>query len=185
MATNPNDDDFEFDIESEAPEAPAKAKPEPEIEVVDDTPPEDRDRAPMPKEIVEELEADELEEYSDKVKIRLKQMKKVWHDERREKERLHREHQEALSVTQRLLQEKRELERTLRNGEVSLLDSYKQSAEYEVDSASRAYREAVETGDVEKQVEAQRKLSEATYKAERLKAYQPSRLVEDDDVQQY
>jgi len=42
-----------------------------EVEIEDDTPPEDRGRQPMPKEIVDELEKDELEEYSDKVKTRL------------------------------------------------------------------------------------------------------------------
>jgi hypothetical protein len=41
-----------------------------EIEIEDDTPPEDRGRQPMPKEIVQELEADELEEYSDKARER-------------------------------------------------------------------------------------------------------------------
>ena len=61
------------------------------IEVVDDTPVQDRGRAPMPKEIVEELEKDDLDEYSDKVKKRLGQLKKVWHDERREKEVFARE----------------------------------------------------------------------------------------------
>ena len=79
-------DPFDFEIEGEE---------KPEIEVQDDTPEADRGRAPMPKEIVDELDADELEEYSDKVKTRLKQMKKVWHDERREKERFQREQQEA------------------------------------------------------------------------------------------
>ena len=48
-----------------------------DIEIEDDTPPEDRGRDPMPKELVEELDKDDLEEYSDKVKVRLKQMKKV------------------------------------------------------------------------------------------------------------
>ena len=36
-----------------------------EIEIEDDTPPEDRGRQPMPKEVVDELETDELEDYSD------------------------------------------------------------------------------------------------------------------------
>ncbi len=58
-------------------EVEAKGKPEVDIEIEDDTPEEDRGRTPLPKEIVQELEADELEEYSDKVKTRLKQMKKV------------------------------------------------------------------------------------------------------------
>ena len=44
-----NEDEFEIELDGG-----------PEIQVEDDTPPEDRDRAPMPKEIVDELEADEL-----------------------------------------------------------------------------------------------------------------------------
>ena len=109
MATKP-DDDFEFEIEGETPATPATPEGDkPEVEVEDDTPPEDRGREPMPKEIVEELEADELEEYSEKVKTRLKQMKKVWHDERREKEREAREKAEALAAAQRLLEENRRL----------------------------------------------------------------------------
>ena len=77
MATQP-DDEFEFEIEAdETPVSDVDSKPD--IEIEDDTPEQDRGRAPMPKEIVDELEADELEEYSEKVKLRLKQMKKVWH----------------------------------------------------------------------------------------------------------
>jgi hypothetical protein len=73
-----------------------------EIEIEDDTPPEDRGREPLPKELVKELEDDELEEYSEKVKTRLKQMKKVWHDERREKERALREQQTAIEMAQQV-----------------------------------------------------------------------------------
>ena len=58
-----------------------------ELEIEDDTPEQDRGRQPLPEDMVKELEEDELEDYSEKVKTRLKQMKKVWHDERREKER--------------------------------------------------------------------------------------------------
>jgi len=87
MATNMELDDFEFPDEKEEKQA-KNAAPEDdfEFEIEDDTPVADRNRAPLPKEIVEDLEKDELEEYSDNVKIKLKQMKKVWHDERREKE---------------------------------------------------------------------------------------------------
>ena len=51
MASKP-DDDFEFEIENED-------TPVPDIQVEDDTPEQDRGREPMPKEIVEELEADD------------------------------------------------------------------------------------------------------------------------------
>ena len=48
-------EEFKFPDESVA-EAPVEEKLE--IEVVDDTPEQDRGRAPMPKEIVKELEED-------------------------------------------------------------------------------------------------------------------------------
>jgi hypothetical protein len=175
MATKPSDDDFQWEVEGEDDEKP-------QIDVVDDTPEADRGRDPMPKEIVEELENDELEEYSDKVKTRLKQMKKVWHDERREKERVQREQQEALSAAQRLLEENRRLKKTLSEGEQNLVGSYKQTAEYEIDAARRAYRDAYESGDADKVVEAQEKLSRATLKLHQVESYRPTLQDTDTEV---
>lgn len=175
MATKPSDDDFQWEVEGED-------DGKPQIDVVDDTPEADRGRDPMPKEIVEELENDELEEYSDKVKTRLKQMKKVWHDERREKERVQREQQEALSAAQRLLEENRRLKKTLSEGEQNLVGSYKQTAEYEIDAARRAYRDAYESGDADKVVEAQEKLSRATLKLHQVENYKPTLQEADTEV---
>jgi len=180
-------DDFEVEIEVNQPETPTKGlKPEPvkaEIEIEDDTPPEDRNRTPLPKHIVEELEADELEEYSEKVKIRLKQMKKVWHDERREKERVQREQQEALTVAQRLLDENRKLKTTLSHGERTLIDTYKSAAELEFDAAKRAYKEAYEAGDSEKVVDAQSKLAAANYKLQQVQSYRPTLQAPEPELQ--
>lgn len=181
MATKP-DDDFQWEVEDENTPGSSEGD-KPEIEVVDDTPEEDRGREPMPKEIVEELENDELEEYSEKVKTRLKQMKKVWHDERREKERVERERQEALTAAQRLLEENRKLKSTLSNGEVSLLESYKQTANYEIEVAKRAYREAYEAGDADKLVDAQEKLSSATYRLNQLNSYRPTLQERESEVE--
>ena len=174
--------EFEFEIEGEEKEvaAPqqetkeAKGKPEVDIEVQDDTPEEDRGRTPLPKEIVEELEADELEDYSDKVKIRLKQMKKVWHDERRAKEAAFREQQEALTLAQQTIEENKRLKSRLSEGEKSFLDTAKGAAELEMEMAKRAYKEAYEAGDSDKVVEAQAKLSEVNFKLQRIKDYRPS-----------
>ena len=157
-----NEDDFEFDVET------------PDIEVEDDTPPEDRDRAPMPKEIVDELEADELEDYSEKVKVRLKQLKKVYHDERREKERVKREHDEAVAFAQRALEENKHLRNTLSYGEQTLVSSYKDAAQMEAEAAKRAYKEAYEAGDSDKLVEANEKLAEVTYRLNQLNGYRPT-----------
>lgn len=160
-----NTDDFDFEIEG---------APEVDVEVEDDTPLEDRNRAPLPKELVEELEADELEDYSEKVKVRLKQMKKVWHDERREKERVQREQQEILSVAHRAIEENKRLKSTLSQGEQTLLDSYKHSAETEINDARRAYKEAYEAGDSDRVIQAQERLTSASYRLEQLRNYRPT-----------
>jgi hypothetical protein len=180
MATQP-DDDFSFEIEDETTPVPDN---KPDIEVEDDTPEADRGREPMPKEVVEELEADELEEYSEKVKIRLKQMKKVWHDERREKERLQREQTEALNAAQRLLEENRQLKTNLSQGEGHLLNSYKQNSEYQLEIAKRAYREAYESGDADKLVEAQEKLNVASYNLQQINSYRPTVQAPEVEVEQ-
>jgi hypothetical protein len=177
MATKPNDDDIQWEVED-------ADTPVSDIEIEDDTPEEDRGREPMPKEVVDELEADELEEYSEKVKLRLKQMKKVWHDERREKEREAREKTEALTAAQRLMEENRRLKSTLSKGEETLVGSFKQTAEFELEKARRAYRDAYEAGDTDKVLEAQETLSSVQYKLQQLAGYRPTLQGVEEDVQQ-
>jgi len=170
-------DDFQWEVEDEAVDS------KPEIEVEDDTPEADRGREPMPKEIVDELEADELEEYSEKVKLRLKQMKKVWHDERREKERYQREQNEALTAAQRYRQEAEQLRQTLAQGQESFVGSVRQNIEFELAEARRDYREAYEAGDTNKVLDAQEKLNAAQYKLEQLANYKPTLQVQETEVQ--
>jgi hypothetical protein len=194
MAEEQKKDDFEFEIEGEEKEVAAtqqetkeaKGKPQDpqlDLEIEDDTPEQDRGREPMPKHLVDELEADELESYSENVKARLKQMKKVWHDERREKERVLRENQEALALTQRMMEENRRLKATLSNGEKTYMDTVKNAAELELDNAKRIYKEAFDSGDSDQIVAAQEKLSEANHKMFRLKEYRPSLQEEEVQVQ--
>ena len=168
MIDNAKKDDFEFEIEGDEIEAE-----KPDLEIEDDTPEEDRGREPLPKEIVEELEKDELEDYSEKVKIRLKQMKRVWHDERREKEKAFREQQEAIRAAQQLLEENKRLKSTLSQGEKVYLESVKSATEYELAAARRAYKEAYEAGDTDKIVEAQEQLANANYKLQKLNDFRP------------
>ena len=171
-----NEDDFQWEVED-------AEGTQPDIEVEDDTPEADRGREPMPKEIVDELEADELEDYSEKVKLRLKQMKKVWHDERREKEREAREKAEALSAAQRLLEENRKLKSTLSEGEQTLVGSFKQNTEFELEKAKREYREAYESGDADKLIDAQEKLNNAQFKLQQLSSYRPTLQQQEEEVQ--
>jgi hypothetical protein len=181
MATNKMDaEDFKFPDEKEEVSAAADDF---EIEIEDDTPAEDRDRQPLPKDIVDELEDDELEEYSEGVKTRLKQMKKVWHDERREKEQALREQQEAIAYAQRMMEENRSLKGKLSVGEQTFVSTYKGAAEMEYDNAKRDYKEAYDMGDADRLLDAQEKLNQAQFKLQRVNDYVPSRQEEEVDVQ--
>lgn len=159
----PDEVDNKAEIELEVQDDDASI----EIEIEDDTPAQDRNRAPLPAEVVEELERDTLDEYSDKVKTRLKQMKKVWHDERRAKESAYREQQEAIALARKALEENKALKAKLSKGEDHLIESFKGAAESELANAKRDYREAYEAGDADRLVEAQEKMTSAKLKMER------------------
>lgn len=141
-----------------------------EIEIEDDTPEEDRNKEPMPKEIVEKLEDDELEEFS---KEKAKQLKKVWHDERRRAESALREREEAVQVAKRLFEENRKLKQSLNTGEKAYVGTAKQSAQHELDLAKREYKDAYDSGDADRVVEAQEKLVAAKLRAQQIESYRP------------
>lgn len=176
MANPMHEDKFTFPDEQEASGDKEDAF---EIEIEDDTPEQDRNREPLPQNLVDELENDELDEYSDKVKIRLKQMKKVWHDERREKETALRENQETVRIAKQLLEENKALKGRYHEGEKVFADTYKSASEMELGEARRAYKDAYESGDSDRLVEAQEKLSNAQFKLQRAKEFVPTPLQEE------
>ena len=141
-----------------------------EIEVEDDTPEEDQGRAPMPKEIVEKLEVDELDEIS---KEKAKQLKKVWHDERRAKEAAARERDEAVRIAQRLAYENQTLKKTLGDGERAYIGTAKQSFERELELAKREFKEAYDSGDADRVADAQEKLMAAKINLKGAENYTP------------
>lgn len=154
------------------------------VDVKDDTPPEDRFVEPLPNSIKEDLEkADDSEDYSHNVKLKFKQYKKAWHDERREKEAALREQQEALAVAQRILDENRKLKNVLQSGEKELISTYQSSAEMEVEKASRNYKEAYDSGDSDKLLEAQQEMIRAQLKLDKAKNFKPTVQNEENDVQ--
>jgi hypothetical protein len=175
--------EYEFPDEKQEKEQTKGREERIEFEIEDDTPPEDRNREPLPKEIVQELEQDELEDYSEKVKIRLKQMKKVWHDERRDKDQAHRERQAAEDLAKRVLEENRALKGRLSEGEKSYIQTYQTAAEMELNNAKRSYREAYDAGDTDKLIEAQEQITNANYKLQKAKEYVPSLQHAENDVQ--
>ena len=174
------DTEFKFPDEVEGKGKPSREAPEIEIEIEDDTPVEDRGRQPMPKPLVEELEKDELDQYDDNVKTKLKQMRKVWHDERREKESAVREQQEAVTLAQRLLEENKRIKGILNTGEKEYVSTIQSNSVMELKIAQRAYKEAYEAGDADKMVEANQALQMANLKAIQVKNFRMPSLQEEE-----
>ena len=102
-------------------------------------------------------------------------MKKVWHDERREKEQALREQQEAIAYAQRILEENNALKSRLSQGEQAFVATAKSAAELEYDAAKKAYKDAYDLGDADALIEAQEKLNRAQYRLQRVSEYVPSR----------
>jgi len=174
------DTEFKFPDEIESKGKPVREAPEIEIEIEDDTPAEDRGRQPMPKPLVEELEKDELDQYDDNVKTKLKQMRKVWHDERREKESAVREQQEAVTLAQRLLEENKRIKGILDTGGKEYVTTMQSNSDMELKIAQRAYKEAYEAGDADKMMDANQALQMANLKAIQVKNFRMPSLQEEE-----
>jgi hypothetical protein len=183
MAAKPEfDDDFEFPDEKEVSTVDTREEvsitleednTEVEIDIIDDTPPQDRDRKPLPKEIVEELEKDDLTDYSDRVKERMAQLRKVYHDERRDKEAAAREREEAIRYAQSIQEENKRLKSNLTSGEQTYIEIARKSAEQEMNMAKRDYREAYDRGETDSIIDAQQRMNEAQYKLTQMQNYRP------------
>jgi hypothetical protein len=171
--------EFKFPDEIENTQETEENTPEIEIEIVDDTPEYDQKRDPMPKEIVEKLDKDELEEYDDTVKEKLKQMKKVWHDERREKEAAHREREEAIAYAKKIAEENKKMRQMITSGEKEYVETIQSSANMSLEMAKKGYKEAYESGDVDQMMEAQQKLQEANLRLLRANSFKPTALQEE------
>ena len=175
---------FKFPDEEDTKGKPLEAADEVEYIVEDDTPPQDKGQKPMPEEVVKKLEvADEDNEDLDPKaqKERIKQYKKVWNDERRAKEAALREQQEAIDLAKRVLEENKKLKAQYSAGEKTYIETVQSAADTSLAMAKREYKEALESGDSDRIVEAQTALSEATYKAQQARDFKPSALQEQEN----
>jgi len=177
-------DEYKFPDEIEGKKASAvEDEEEFVVEIEDDTPEEDRGKEPLPKDIVNSLETpEEGGEYPEEVVVKFKQYKKAWHDERREKEAAQREQEEALRIAQSILDENKKLRATLSSGEQEYYATVRAAAETEVEVAKRNYKEAYDSGDSDKLVEAQDALMQASFKLDRSKNFKPTVQTEENEV---
>jgi hypothetical protein len=177
-------DDFKFPDEVEAEKKTSAAQDNDiEIEVIDDTPERDRGRKPLDKEVADPTD-DEIENYSDNVKKRIKELTHARHDERRVKEATLREKQELENLAYRLINENKQLKQYVNVGSQQYATTVKSAAEQEMEMARRNFKAAQEAFDTDAIMAAQEALAEAKWKLEAAKNFRPTTLqVEENRVQ--
>jgi hypothetical protein len=111
-------------------------------------------------------------------------MKKVWHDERREKERAVREREEALRFAQTREQEIRQLKQRLGNGERAYVQEVTKAATNELNVAKERLKQAYEAGDSDRITDAQEALTDAKLRIKQYENFKPSLQEEESGVQQ-
>jgi len=154
------EDEKTVEIESNADEI--------EIEVVDDTPPADRGRKALEKE-VEDPTDEEIASYGDKVKVRIKELTHARHDERRAKEALMREKLELENMARQIVAENQQLKKYVNEGSQQFQQQSVQLAENELENARKQYKTAQEAFDSDAILVAQEALLEAKMKIAAIK----------------
>lgn len=168
--------EFVFPDESQENKQTKELKSDtPEIEIVDDTPEADKNRKPLDREVFDPSD-DELNEYSDKVKQRIKELTHARHDERRKREQMEREHQEALRLAQAALQENNSLKKRLEEGTTAHVSQTKELAQIRLNNAKAKVAAAHEAGDTQAFVEAQQEMAAAILALERANEFKPQPL---------
>jgi len=152
-----------------------------EIDIVDDTPEQDQGRKPLEKEVVDPTD-EEIENYSDNVKKRIKELTHARHDERRSKEATLREKQELEILTARLLEENKQLKGYVEEGTRNIATTALGAAQAEYEKARKEYKAAQEAFDADAILAAQEALTDAKWKVESIKNYRPQPLQTASDV---
>ena len=143
-----------------------------EIEIENDTPPEDRNRKPVDPAVAEAIEEENLEKFNNDQNAALKEAKKIYHMERREKEAAQREQQEAIALAKQMIEENKKLKERLSHGETAYVDTVKQAASQELESAKAEFKQAYESGDADRLLEAQERMTNAKLRMDKAESYQ-------------
>lgn len=110
----------------------------------------------------EQKSDEELENYSSNVQKRISKLTEKYRNEERVS-------QEATRVAQELMNENKQLKDRMQNLDKGYLSEYGGRVEAQMDAAKRVFKEAHETGDADKMVQAQEAMSKIAIEQERLR----------------
>lgn len=136
-----------------------------EIEVVDDTPEEDQLYANSNGEAAED---DEMKGLGKRAQNRIGQLKREFHDQRREAEAAQRMQTEAISAAQSFRNENEQLKALLRSGNSALFDVTKAKNDADLVAAQTLLTKAYDEGNAEEIVVAQTQLNDLMFDGRKL-----------------
>jgi hypothetical protein len=174
------EDVFKFPDEIEETKKEVKDQDGFDIEVVDDTPERDRGRKPLDREVADPTD-DEIENYSEGVKKRIKELTHARHDERRKAEQLARERQELERLAQQLVNENKTLKQYVNNGSQQYATTLKSAAEQELEMARLNFKKAQESFDTDAIIRAQEAMTDAKMKVAAANNFRPQPLQVDEN----
>jgi hypothetical protein len=156
-----------------------------EVEIDDDTPEADRGKPDNPDDLTDTSD-DEVMQYSAKVQKRIDKLTAQANTERRAREKLSREHEEAvrtlqgvMTVKQQLEQERHQLRKQLSQGESVYVKEVIGSLEAQLAGAQDKFRKAYENGLTDDLVAAQTDIAAITHRMQLAKNYTPEQYTED------
>ena len=157
--------------------APEESASDIEVKVVDDTPPEDKNRptfgddTPADDGITEE----ELKGYKGSTQKRISKLVAINNDDRRKREDAEKMRDEAVRVAQELVEKNKNYETMINRGETALIDSVKQKAKLDYENAKQKYKSAYEEGDTDKILDTQEALNLAQYELKEIERKEQGR----------
>lgn len=147
------------------------------VEVVDDTPERDRGKfiAPEVTENDDDISVndDEIANYREEWKKRLKELSFKSHAERRAKEFAAQERDQAIQLSQRLAEENKRYRELAGNTEKFAVNQAKVRAESEIAATKRLMKEAFEAGDTDQYLNYQEQFQRLVNEHDRYANYQP------------
>ena len=178
MATQQFEDDFD-DLLAEDDDTLSINVDDLEVEIEDDTPEADRGKPDNPDDL-NDTSDDEVMQYSAKVQKRIDKLTAQANTERRAREKLAREHGEAvrtlqgvMSAKDQLEQERHQLRKQLSQGESVYVKEVIGSLEAQLAGAQDKFRKAYENGLTDELVTAQTDIAAITHRMQLARNYTP------------
>jgi len=162
MATEYKGEEFTFPDEE-------KEKPvQQELDIEEDTTP-----APDVKAESEDPTDEELAQYDDTVKNKLKKYTNNYHNERRARKAAQKEREEAEAFAKSVYEENKRLKEQLESGSKVFIEQNKSTAEMQLDNAKKKLQKAFEDGDADAFAEAQVEVTKASLRLDKAETMKP------------